>query len=293
MDKKILNTPLSCGIHTTSILTNTFVTNGMYKGVEQLRSHIDNTTGEIRYSLKINANTYNCEIEITSLERYKEVLAAIETEVGISDSILTRVDIKFDSFVDNYDRLFKLNKLLVLLIADTNHIKNRFHSVDPLKFNNLTVRVQNDYLEAENYNKVRQADFNGRAKNRLELRCKSLSKTKKDIEQCFHYWFDKLDKLVGRYAEFQLLCNSYLMRLWQDEKGIKVKGCYEFIRKYQDNVYSRRQLINLFEQLGAANSKSAADRFKQKNSIEYISEADLKRYINNIKQSAEMFLNSK
>ena len=258
-----------------------------------MKTYTDKSTGEIKYTLKINANTYNCEIDITSFEHYKDVLAEIETEVGITDSTLTRVDVKFDSFIDNYDALFKLNKLLVLLIADTNKIKNRYHSVDPLTLENLTIRVQNDYLEAEYYNKVRQVDFRGEAKNRLELRCKSLSKTKKDIEQCFYYWFGKLDKLVKHYAEFQLLCNLHLMELWQDEKDVKVKCFYEFIRKHQDNIYSRKQLIDLFARLGTKNPASAADRFKSKNAIEYISVGDLKLHIKNIKKSADTFLNQK
>jgi hypothetical protein len=288
--KAKLDYTLLCGIDTISVWTNKPIAEGQYSGIKQIRSIHDVETGEIRYNYKINVSTYSNRADIKSLEDYMDALAKTMDELGISELELARCDIKFDSYEDNFSTMFKMNKLLVLLIAHTNNIKNRYESKDPLRLNDLTVRVQNNYLEAENYDKQAQSNYRDNVKNRLELRCKRLLQGNKGLRGCFDFWFKKLDKLPMYYDAFQMLCNTYLIKKWHEENGNKVKSIAEFIRKYESNIYSRKQLIALFGKLGVNNPERAADKFKSNSHIEYITLNDLKMYVRKIKESACDFL---
>ncbi|MFZ2537884.1 MAG: hypothetical protein WAX04_03155 [Oscillospiraceae bacterium] len=103
-------------------------------------------------------------------------------EVGINSYRIARFDLANDSLENSYMELHKLNKCICLLVALANRMTNRYESTDPLTFEHLTTRVQNDYYECENYNKGIESLHTSPVYNRLEIRTKALIKKSKGVE---------------------------------------------------------------------------------------------------------------
>lgn len=286
--KKILEKQLHVGIHTISVNSSKKIDNGV-KGISHLKTLIKEKTGEIRHITKINPNDFY-EGELDNYNTYRKVIENIVNEFELSDCLLSRADIRIDSYDDDYDELLKLNKLIVLLIAYSYNIKNQYQSFNPLTLDNLTVRVQNEYYEAENYNRAIKSENIGLAKNRLELRSKALLKTGKDIPMIMSDWIVRLENLPSCYEKLQDLCNYYLYEKWIKEKDVKVKSLSEFIRKYQDNIFTVRQLINFLGRIGVENPTRTAYNFNSKSKIEYYSKTDVQRYIKNLTKSLNNFI---
>lgn len=159
----------------------------------------------------------------------------------------------------------------------------------------LTIRIQNDYFEVEYYNKAIQSNSTDEANSRLEFRSKALSKfgNQKTIQQLAPYWKNRLNAAIANYEPLLVKCNDILMKKWDEEKGFETKSFSEFIRKYQENIFSSKQLIDLFQRIGVKNPKQSAYRFKKNNDIEYISQNNLKFYAKIINKSIRNFMDSK
>lgn len=288
MSRDKLNLKLNAGIHTLSIKIMGFYTLQI-QGISQIKSYAD-SNGEIWSILKVNPSTF-CNFELNNYNDILLVLNNLLNVLGVNEYQLTRVDFKLDTYEDTYEAMLKLNRLLISLLSVELGIDNRYHSVDFLTLDNLTLRIQNEYFEVENYNKAIESKHKDKAQNRLEFRSKALLKKKQDIPMLIQDWIRKLDRLPQIYDELQDLCNCYLIRKW-DSEYYKVKNYSEFVRKYQDSIYSSKQLIKLFKLLGFSNPKNTAYTFKSRNEINYISKSDLVDYIKIIKGSLNKFLAS-
>lgn len=240
-----------------------------------------------RFTYIINPNKTTAG-EILRYSDFESVFQDILEAMEIREYHKCRVDFRIDSMQDNYNELLKLNKCLILLLAYKYNINNRYQSFDPLLLDDLTIRIQNDYIEAENYNKGIQSP-DGDVKNRLELRTKGQRKDK-PVSDMITAWATKLDACVSVYGELQDQCNLALFKKWQNEKHGRVKSLSEFLRKYQDNIFCRKQLIGFFQMLNHGNAIKAADNFKRSNSIEFFTTKDIKDYIWLIKKSLQNYL---
>lgn len=225
-----------------------------------------------------------------SYQKFQSVLKEITNYIGLNKYRISRVDFALDYFEDNYYELHKLNKCICLLLAISNNLKNRYESTDPLTLDHLTTRVQSEYLECENYNKDIQSNHYSPVYNRLELRSKALFKTKKDIPDLILGWCKRLDKTLTYFPELQDACNKELIRRWEKETGFKVKSESEFLRKYQDNIYTTSQLEDLYKQLGFENINSKIKNFKRYNSFEYFTEKNIRSYIDKLKVELEGYI---
>lgn len=238
---------------------------------------IQNSKSDItRFQYIINPNKTESG-EVYHYTIFVKVMEGILSDMEITQYYRNRVDFRVDSYQDNYNELLKLNKCIILLLSLRYKVKNRYQSFDPLSLDSLTIRIQNKYFEAENYNKAIE-EPEGEVKNRLELRSKYI-KRNKDIPALVNDWSIKLDSLVDYYGELQSRCNQELLRRWYLEKGTQVKSVSEFVRKYQDNIFCRKQLISFYNMVGVANPFKAADNFKAKNKIEFFSLNDIKHYL--------------
>lgn len=289
---KLNSINLHSNIHTISICSTEYP-KIKADGVTRIHSYIREQTGELTYTTQINPNKY-VGSEVYNYNDFQNILNEIVKAIGINEYRITRVDFKIDSYNDNYNELLKLNKLVILLLSIAYNIKNRYQSFEPLTLENLTVRVQNEYLEAENYNKGIESNYTDIAQNRLEVRSKALLKTKKSIPELLDSWLAKFDALPQYFEQLQSMCNTEIVRRWPLEQNIKVKSLSEYIRKYQDNIYSRKQLIELYDKIGIVKPTKAVynfdyDNTKHNTSIEYISAKELKLYLAMIKKSLLIF----
>ena len=130
---------------------------------------------------------------------YFDTLEHMLNKANFDSPVKTRIDFRFDSLDENYNELLKLNKLLLSLIAIEFDLKNKYESRDFLELRHLCIRIQNNEIEVENYDKSIQ-EPTGYVKNRIEFRTKQISKN--IPEKCkerkeFKEWCKRLDKAVS------------------------------------------------------------------------------------------------
>lgn len=287
----------------------------IYAGIDTIEMCSENepllTAGQIPYITKIlrkdtetgktycklNPDKANDNLQIYNYGTYQKVCENMIYQLGLLNPIKTRIDFRFDSFDDDtYIKLLKLNKVIVLLLSQEYNMGNRYMSYDPLTLNDLTIRVQNDRLEAENYNKAVQ-EPDGDVKSRLELRSKKLynndDEDNKEIIE-LNKWLDRLDKAVTKenYLKLQDLINISLLDKYNDEKDTKGFKLSAFLYKYNDSIFASRQMIDFFKAIGSTNPQQQAKNYKTRNKIEYFAFNDLQFYVDKIKQAGTAFLQS-
>jgi hypothetical protein len=156
----------------------------------------------------------------------------------------------------------------------------------------LTVRVQNERLQAENYNKALQSGFQDLAGNRFELRCTKLTSSPKDgAEKAISKWVNALEQCTGIYSALQDKANNCLVqKYFEEQEAETVKTANEFVRKYEENFFTRQQLKKFFEIVGNGNNpKHATDNFIRRNKIRFYKSKQIARYISTMKNAIECF----
>lgn len=292
MNKDVLNrTNVYMGIDTLQVRSDT-QSLLMPKQAPYINKTICLSADTGTYSYRLNPDKANDNLQIYNYKDYKEVCSLMVTELGLTNLIKTRIDFRVDSFDNNYNQLEKLNKLIILLLSQSYKMDNRYQSDDPLTFDRLCIRSQNHRLEVENYNKAIQEPA-GNVQNRIEFRSKNLSskKVEKEREE-FLKWCKRLDKAItqNNYLKLQELANYYLVKKYKEEQHENVT-VNEFLYKYSGNVWTSKQLVDFFEQIGSKNPVNQAKAYKKRKRIEYFSYRDLLTYIDKIKQAGEQFFN--
>ena len=230
---------LKAGIDTVEITTPTY-----YEGVYPCFTHdtqrITRADGaEPKYKYRVNPDKTGLTTD--TLQGYAMALNVIVEDTQLMNAIKTRIDFRFDSYKTGYTDNFKLNKLLLLLLAEAYGIQNRYQTIDLLSGKGKTVRVQNKYFEAEFYNKAEQ-EPDGNVQSRLELRSKALydshNESGKEIKE-LKKWISRLknattgqnfDSLVNRI-------NDELIQRYSEERQQRtVTKPSEFVTKYADFI---------------------------------------------------------
>lgn len=244
------------------------------------------------YSYRLNPDKANNDLQIYNYIDYREVCSLMIDEMGLTNPVKTRIDFRVDSFDDNYNQLEKLNKLIILLLSQSYKMDNRYQSDDPLTLDKLCIRSQNHRIEVENYNKGIQ-EPTGNVQNRIEFRSKNLIDRTSDKEYTeFLKWCNRLDKAVTKenFDKLQSIANYYLVVKYKEEQSRNVTTS-EFLYKYSGNVWTKRQLIDFYSQIGSKNPEQATKNYKNRKGIEFFSFKDLQTYVNKIKQSGDRFFN--
>lgn len=234
-------------------------------------------------------------LRIYNSDDYYMTMNYIIDNFDMTNPTKTRIDFRIDSLENNFNELMKLNKLLILLIALAYSIDNRYYSVDPLTLDKLCIRVQNQYIEAENYNKAIE-EPDDIVKNRLELRSKKLydntDENSKEQRE-FKKWCNRLDKAVSKenFEHLQIELNRALYEKYQEESGNRGFTINEFLYKYQSSIFTSRQLSEFYKKIGYKDPLQQAKKYKQRKGIEYFSHKNLITYVQMIKESGCIFFN--
>lgn len=214
---------------------------------------------------------------------------------GATVLYIRRIDIRFDNFaVKAYDTYYKLNALLLSLLAYRHNFANRYSSVDPVTGTRKTIRVERktgDYA-AEYYNKFAQKPELGIGA-RLELRSK---KTEIDLLQdikgftSFHLgeWFDMMtaaaNKDIFTSLKEQINCN-----IQANYNNNKFKSAAEYVAYYSDLIYDKQQARDIFAKLGKA-GRNGDDFFANRPQQQIITLDDIQAYIQTLRDAAITFL---
>lgn len=239
-----------------------------------------------KFFYRINPDRGNEGETVLNFGEFQVVLNTTLCEIEPTNARITRVDFRFDDTENDYDTGYKLNKLMILLIASLFSIDNVYESVSPVTFDRLTVRAQNKRFEAEYYNKAIQEPDSG-IKARLELRSKSLNIENLDgIKNEFYLWVHKMNAAVSA-DNFRFVLDRQtkeLINKFQVEFGGDKNYLDKFIYANRDDIFSVRQITGLLEAIGGYKYVyKKALRLKTANDVKFVCYNDLKKYVSLIK----------
>jgi len=245
--------------------------------------------------LQLNPNKVIPNSMLKTFKEFEFVLDMALKRIRARGFSPTRIDMSFNSdHEDDYELFKKLNRLLICCIASAYNIKNCYQTSDLWTYESLSIAVKNDSIEAENYNKEKEAKGQVDTKNRLEFRSKRLRPESNMIDEFCVKWFERLDKAIQQFQTVQDRYNDELSKIWlkdrcKPDKERTYLSYTDFILKYRDCIFTRKQLEALLDKMGIENSTTKAKNFKKRHTIEFYSLTDLKIIVKAIKDTTLMY----
>lgn len=292
MNKSNYNISLISGIDTLEVSSETYVTKEFTFITHDSTRRITKDDDTPRYKYRFNPD--NTLLDTSTFGGYQEALQYMLQASKLVNPVKTRIDFRFDLYSGAYTDVFKLNKLLLLLIAEYCDIKNRYQCIDMLTAEEKTLCIKDQRFEAEAYNKAIQEPKSGIA-CRLELRSKKLydesAEETKELK-ALNDWFLKLANCATAVNLDKLIkdLNDNLMERYKEEQARKsFANAAEFVTKYADFIFTTRQLVDLYNRLGYQNPNSQATKYKKSHKLECFSLNDIRKYTMIIRASAEKF----
>ena len=294
MNKCNFDIELIGGIDTLEVTTSTYLPPDTFAFIthDSTRRYAQDEGREPKYKYRFNPD--KTHFDTSTLMGYKAALDTMITTTAVINPVKTRIDFRFDNYASEYTNTFKLNKLLVLLIAEKYDIKNRYQCIDLLTAELKTLCIKNKYIEAEAYNKAIE-EPGSLIQWRLELRSKALyddeDEENKELRE-LNKWYVRLADATTT-ANFNALINEiniHLMRRYAEQKA---KGEFardnEFIVKYADFIFSTRQLTDLYKRMGYARPEKQTTTYRKNHKIEFFSLGQIRNYVLDIRRSAGRF----
>lgn len=295
MNKNNYDLQLFTGIDTLEVMSTTYLGDEDYVFIthdETRRIKKEGIDQLPKYKYRFNPD--NTHMDTSTLEGYKRALDYMYELTAVQSPVKTRIDFRFDLYTGNYGDVFKLNKLLLLLLAEKYSINNRYQCIDMLTAELKTLCIKNQYIEAEAYNKAIQEPESG-ISCRLELRSKKLyddddedGKELRELEK----WYIRLVEATTA-DNFNKLIDGINIHLIQRYEELKEKRAIattaEFVTKYADYIFSTKQLVDLYRRIGYKNPSSAATQYKVAHRLECFSLNDIRKYAKLIRAAAALF----
>ena len=265
MNKDYINNfQMLAGIDTLSIKN---VTDNPYdeKAYPYINQKVSRALNKNYTYYRINPDKYDTSRTISDygiydFVEYKQTLTQILSEMNLDNPIKNRIDMRFDRFDDNsYTDMLKMNKLLILLIAKHEDIEKRYQSYDFMTMRDLTIRIQDNRLEMENYNKAEE-EPNGIVKSRLELRTKYFDPTTpEDLKELLLWeeWKERMSRSITKNNLDSLSweLNKFLLQVYPDfryeiSNGKQLSQSHIltlFLIAYRNQFFTRSQMIDFID----------------------------------------------
>jgi len=293
MNKDNYNIDLYAGIDTLEVSTPTYLTEAYEFITHDNTRRVTNGEADLpKYKYRFNPD--KTHLDTSTFTGYYLALERMMTTTAVINPVKTRIDYRFDCYESQYGDAFKLNKLLVLLIAERYKIKNRYQCIDMLTGELKTLCIKNKYIEAEAYNKELE-EPESYIKWRLELRSKALyddtDEATKELRE-LDKWFVRLadSTTTSNFNSLIYGLNDNLMQRYSEHKAKgEIATVSEFIVKYADFIFCTRQLVDLFARIGYKRPEKQASSFRKTHKIEFFSLKDVRTYVLNIRDSAARF----
>lgn len=299
------------GIHTLSIVVPGTVQATTQAAQDCIAVTIRTTKdGEIESLVTINPNKYHGDI--FRFSEFKETMEAILNECGITEYRFIRTDLRMDNYAPRqYELYSKLNRYLLMAVMIAYGIKNKYFSGDLLTLKQLTQVIKGRDFEIENYDraaKSRQTENHAElAQYRLEIRTmpsgwrkiyaadndksSNMELLKADL---LGEWFQRFDAALSNLDKVQEAYNEILEKEWsvaKDAMPVQFGSITEFVRRYQGVIFTRKQLIDLYQHIddSGADPVQKANNYKKRYGIEFFSKADMQAAVQEIKRCIEHF----
>lgn len=302
--KKLEGYKLTPSIHTTQIKTNAVDTSETTKNTLFCINDISKkTNGDIK--VIINANEF-CG-DLFSYEDFVGVFKFILNDMSIDDETysIVRADMRFDSYdEEDYRKYQKLNRYLISMLALAYKVKNTYRTDDLFSQQQISVAIKNSDFEIENYDREKKNEITGntseKAKSRLEERSKRHNTsniwTVETLEKIFcKEWFKRWDKAINYRDEVHRKYNDNLVEIYfrdKDKRPVVFSSVNEFLKRYQDCIFTKGQMIDLLTRIGVKNPETAAKNYKTRYGCEFFSKSDVLYAIDQIKKATTEYFNS-
>ena len=311
--EKLIHINLIGKIHTVEVVSRfidpeQFRVLKTFNGVTYCTQKIDGDTGELITKFRFNPETYNGD-KVENLELFHKLLYRLMCDIGIGNNyIITRLDFALDDYNNQFDELAKLNRFLLSLLSISKDMENRYESNDFVKLTNLNIKVVNKSksFEVEAYNKKNEVARQGKhtkIETRLEFRRKGLDGNhyKTDmVNGVTNEWLEDLQTAISMNTIHLLedMVNEALVEHYistQSQYGGKravsgsIRNINLFIQSHQQYIYSKRQLIKLYELLEVDKPRQHADNYKRNYRVEFFSGKDTKRYVEIIRKAVNEY----
>lgn len=271
------------------------------QGIEFITSvgHYKTESGECHYRY----NPDKTFLDVSTAEGYNIALNYAIEKIGVK-AVQGRIDFRFDSYDNTYHKLYKQNRLLLLLLAYKYDFKNLMNTDDPFELQEKSIRVQdvkgsNWHYQFEFYNKKLCNPESG-IECRLELRVNgiALSDVPED-NKVTHYLTEVVemcksvaavrDKTFTAFVQAQ---NKHLLRKW-DEEVIQERRYKQplskFLAKYADCFYTSMQVTDFIKALGYKRYNDVSKDMRKMIKFQLFSKKELAEYVAEIERSATVF----
>lgn len=288
------NLVLQCGTDTLEVVANVTLKKKQ-NGINNMgtRQECKQHGEQWRYKVTIDKI-----LGVGSGYNFAEVMAVVDgvtnlfLEAGATELFISRFDIRFDNFAPKaYSKYYKLNQLLLALVACDLQIPNRYGSADfdtgELKSACIGKKKNND-IQAEYYNKALQKSELG-ISGRLELRSMQrnidlLQPYDGFAESLAAEWFDILNHAANKsvFKALKANINKHLAAEYDEEMW---SGAAEYVARNCLSVYDKQQAGALYEALGY-NKRNGYNFFDDRPHQQIVTLCDIKAYIQILRKSA-------
>lgn len=255
------------------------------------------TTEEGTEKYKYRVNPDKTLIDTSTFDGYQKAMDYIYRVSALVNPVKTRIDFRFDFYGEDYERTSKTNKLLLLLIAEKYHIKNRYQCIDMLTTEKKTLCVKNKHIEVEAYNKAIQ-EPESCIPCRLEIRSKALyydeEEETKELRE-LHNWFTRIASATTA-ENLNILTgelNKHILARYTKEKPTISSKKFDmaFLYKYEDFIFTSKQMKELFTAMGYTRPDKRLCEYRSTfGGAEFFSLKNIRDYALTIRKSAEAFL---
>lgn len=253
------------------------------------------STGELLQGIRVNPNKYlyGDNGYITSYSQLISTVDEMLLKYGMQNYAVQRVDFRVDNYDNTFDEIYKLNNIIVNVLAIIADIDNCYKSVKGNRPHNIVARDKNNHMEIECYNRIAK-DGDGIAKTRLEFR-KTFAINKliplQDIKSVADYWLWLLNNrfLLTYYKQFQSNMNDEIVKAYQSgTTDGTVRSHIGLFASNKDIICTSRQMTNLCSMLNL--TADVGYTYKNRLKIAYYNDIDIQNYIDTIISAFTVFL---
>lgn len=226
------------------------------------------------------------------IDGYRQLIQTLEEmlfERGVTNYKVQRVDIRVDNYDNDFAELYKINNIIINILARLHDIENCYQSLANGKIHNIIARSK--AVEVECYDRITKEGM-GIAKTRLEFRTKYHSRNAINIEELCNvveYWKELMSSpsISILYRQFQDEQNRRIVEEYQ--KNDTNNSIAQIILQNRNAICTSKQMTELCQKLGS-NAKTAY-KYKQRAHIKYYSWQDINTYLSEVAQALEKFMN--
>ena len=200
------------------------------------------------------------------------------------------IQMRFDNYYNDYSELYKVNKLLLLLIAKHYNISTMKQEQNLMNSQKYYISVSDSEIKAEF---VDLAFLSPDAGIECRLTLSTLTDTGRDMLTEADYWLDVLKEATKRehFTELTNEINDKLVVKYSHERqSNEIKNGIDFAVKHMDCIFTKRQLIDLLTRIGFDEPEKIADYCRMKSKSRFFSARQLRQYVTDLTISANDFL---